>query len=133
MADCESVDTRSGIRETDANMDREAVVSTLFRSESKGKRDRDQNVVHSLRGSENLHKIFERTAELAARGEKLARQRFFEAEQTWKSNIGKREILMEINQEFESKRIHRQQASRWADQPQRDKISLKGEQEGNEE
>ena len=49
MADYESVDSRNGIREICANLDRESVVSTLFRSESKGKREGDHNVVHSLR------------------------------------------------------------------------------------
>ena len=49
MADYESVDSRNGIREFCANLDRESVVSTLFRSESKGKREGDHNVVHSLR------------------------------------------------------------------------------------
>ena len=38
MADYESVDCRSGIQETRANLDRESVVSTLFKSESKRKR-----------------------------------------------------------------------------------------------
>ena len=33
MADCEEADSRNGIRETCANLDRESVVSTLFRSE----------------------------------------------------------------------------------------------------
>ena len=42
LADYESVDSRNSIRETGADLDRETVVSTLFRSESKGKRDRDQ-------------------------------------------------------------------------------------------
>ena len=56
MADDESVGSRDGIQETGANLDRKSVVSTLFRSQSKGKRDRDQNVVHSLteRYRENL-------------------------------------------------------------------------------
>ena len=49
LADFESVDSRKSIMETCADLDRESVVSTLFRSESKGKRDRDQNVVQSLR------------------------------------------------------------------------------------
>ena len=35
----------------------------------------------------------------------------------------------EINQEFESQRVQLQQASRWADQARRDKISLYGELE----
>ena len=49
MAEHESVDRRDDIQETGAILDRESVVSTLFRSQSKGKRDRNQNVVHSLR------------------------------------------------------------------------------------
>ena len=49
MADYESVDSRNGIRETGVNLDRESVVPTLFRPHSKGKRDRDQNVVQTLR------------------------------------------------------------------------------------
>ena len=47
--DYESVDSRKGILETGANVDRESVVPTIFSSQSKGRRDRDQNVVHSLR------------------------------------------------------------------------------------
>ena len=46
-------------------MDRETVVSSV----SKVKRDRDQNVVQTLRDRQNLHKILERKAELAVRGE----------------------------------------------------------------
>ena len=57
MADYQSVDSRNGIRETGTNLNRESVVSTLFRSESKAKRDRDENVVHALRDRKNLHKI----------------------------------------------------------------------------
>ena len=37
--------------------------------------------------------------------------------------------FQEINQEFESQRFQLHQASRWADQAQRDKISLEGELE----
>ena len=37
--------------------------------------------------------------------------------------------LHEINQEFESQRFHLHQASRWADQAQRDQISLHGDLE----
>ena len=51
LADNESVDGRDSIRETGADLDRETVVSFLFRSESKGKRDRDQNVVQRQRKS----------------------------------------------------------------------------------
>ena len=78
--DHESVDSRNGIQETGANLDRESVVSTIFSSQSEGKRDRDQNDVQSLRDRQNLHKILERKAELAVRGEREAQQRFFEAE-----------------------------------------------------
>ena len=45
----ESVDSRASIQETGANVDRESVVPTIFSSQSKGRRDRDQNVMHSLR------------------------------------------------------------------------------------
>ena len=51
LADNESVDGRDSIRETGADLDRETVVSFLFGSESKGKRDRDQNVVQRQRKS----------------------------------------------------------------------------------
>ena len=43
-------------------------------------RDRDQNVVQTLKDRQSLHKILERKAELAVRGEKLAPQRLNEAE-----------------------------------------------------
>ena len=49
MADYASVDSRASIQATGANLDRESVVSTIISSQSKGKGDRDQNVVHSLR------------------------------------------------------------------------------------
>ena len=69
MADHESVASRNGIPETGANLDRESVVSSLFRSESRGKRDRDPNVMNSLRDREHLHLILERKAEMTVRGE----------------------------------------------------------------
>ena len=47
LADYESVDSRNSIGDTGADLDRETIVSTLFRSESRGKRDRDQNIVQS--------------------------------------------------------------------------------------
>ena len=47
---------------------------------SKGKRDRDLNVVQTSRGRQHLHKIPEQNAELAVRGEKLDQQRLYEAE-----------------------------------------------------
>ena len=49
MVDNESVDSRYGILETGANLNRESVVSTILSSPSNGKRDRDHNFAHSLR------------------------------------------------------------------------------------
>ena len=75
LADFDSVACRTGIKETCADMDRETVVSSLFGSISKGTRDRDQNVVQTLRDRQLFHTILERKAELAVREEKLAQQR----------------------------------------------------------
>ena len=74
-ADGDSLPSRTSIKETCADIDRETVLSSLLGSTSKGKRDRDQNVVQAWRDRQNLHKILERNAELAVRGEKLAQQR----------------------------------------------------------
>ena len=63
-------DSRNSIRETDS----------FFKSESKGKRDRDQNVVQSLKDRGNLPTILERKAELAVRGERITQQTLYEAE-----------------------------------------------------
>ena len=73
--DYDAVASRTCIKETCADMDRETVPSSLFGSVSQGKRDRDQNVVQTLRERQNLPIILERKAELAVRGEKLAQQR----------------------------------------------------------
>ena len=132
-ADCDSVASRTSIKETCADMDRETVVSSLFGSVSKGKRDRDQNVVQTCRDRQYLHKILERTTELAVRGEKLAQQRIYEAEadvevKHWEKRTSGT-ALYEINQEFESQRSQLQRANQWADQAQTDKISVYGELE----
>ena len=79
-AEYDSVANRTGIKETCADLDRETVVSSLFESVSKEKRDRDQNVVQTLKDRQNLHKILERKAELSVRGEKLAQQKLHDAE-----------------------------------------------------
>ena len=55
-------------------MDRESVV-TVSCSLSKGKRDGDQNFVHSLKYSEHLQKILERKADSAVQGERMAQQK----------------------------------------------------------
>ena len=44
------IPSRTGIKETCADTDRQTVVSSLFGSLSKEKRDRDQNVVQTVRG-----------------------------------------------------------------------------------
>ena len=76
------VDSRDGIKETGANLDRESVVSIIFSSQPKGNGDRYQNVVHSLRNRENLHKILERKMKLR---QKLRRE------------IGRREFLTSLS------------------------------------
>ena len=108
-------------------------MASLFKSVSKEKRDRDQNVAQTLKERQNIPKILERKAEMAARGEKLAQQRSYDAEADvevthWEKRISDI-ALDEINQEFESQRHQLQQANQWAGQAQRDKISLYGELE----
>ena len=109
LADRDSVVGRTGIKETCADMDRETVVSSLFESVSKEKRDRYLNVVQTLRDRQNIHKILERKVELAVRGEKLARQRSHEAEADVEAKYWEKRnsdiALYEINQEVESQRL----------------------------
>ena len=61
-------------------MDRETVVSSLFVS----KRDRDQNVVQTLKDRQNLHTILERKAEFAVRGEEWLSKDYTKLRQTWR-------------------------------------------------
>ena len=113
--------------------DRATVVSSLFGSVSKDNRDRDQNVVQTLRDKQNLHKILTQKAELAVRGEKLAQQRLYEGDadvevKHWEKRNS--DIAGNgINQAFEPPRPQPQQANQWADQAQGDKISLYGDLE----
>ena len=65
-------------------MDRETVVASLFELVSKGKRDRDQNVVQTLKDRHNLHNILKRKAELAVRGENWLSKDFMKLMQTWR-------------------------------------------------
>ena len=46
----------------------------------KGKRDRDTNVMHSLKDRENLQQILERKVDSAVRGEMMAQRKLYEAE-----------------------------------------------------
>ena len=125
------VSGRTGLQETWAVFDKESVATTISISQSKGKRDRDTNVVHSLKDRGNLHKILERKVDSAVRGERMAQQELYEAEAEVEArNWEKRRqdiALQEKNQEFESQRFQQHQESRWADQAHRDKISLYGQ------
>ena len=63
----------------------------------------------------------------------MAQQKLYEAEaevdmRNW-SRRNSDFAFLEINQEFESQRFQLHQASRWADQAQRDKISMYVESE----
>ena len=108
-AESDSLPSRSSIKETCADINRETVVSSLLGSLSKAKRDRDQIVVQILRHRHSLHKILERKAELPCEVKKLAQQRLYEADadvevKHWdmrNSDIA----LNEINQEFASQRF----------------------------
>ena len=59
------VSSRPSHRETEAQLDRESVATTLFSSQSTGKRDRELNFVHALRDRGHLEKILERKVDLA--------------------------------------------------------------------
>ena len=74
------VSGRTGLQDIGAELDRESVAATIFSSQSKGKRDRDTNVVHSLKDRENLQKILERKLDSAVRGERVTQQKLYEAE-----------------------------------------------------
>ena len=110
----------------------ESVATMIFSSQSKGERDRDTYVVRSLKDWENLQKILERKVDSAQfERERVAQQKLYEAEAEVEArNWEKRNsdiAFRENNQEFESQRFQLHQASRWADQAQRDKISLYGD------
>ena len=66
LADCDSVASRTCIKETCADMDRETAVSSVLVSVLEERRDRDQNVAPTLRDRQNFHKVLERDAESAA-------------------------------------------------------------------
>ena len=84
---------------------------------------------------EKISKILERKVDSAVRGEITAQRQLYEAEAEAEfeaRNCEKRNsdfAFQEINQEFESQRFQLYQASRWANQAQRDKISFCGELE----
>ena len=127
----ELVDSRSSIQATGANVDRESVDSTVFRSQSKEKRDRDQNVVHSSRDKSPENPWAESWLCRPRRNNGSA-EIVWSWGWSWGENLGEEKLwhrFQEINQEFESQRFQVLQAGRWADQGQRDKSSLHGELE----
>ena len=82
------------------------------------------NVVHSLNDRNNLQKILERKVDSAVRRERMAQQRLAEAEAEVEARSWEKRnsyiAFQEINQELESQRFQVHQASRWADQAQRE-------------
>ena len=114
----ELIDSRASIQAFGADVDRESVVSTIFSSQSKGKRDRDQNVVHSLKDREHFQKILERKVltRPSEEGERLRKNCTKLKLKYRRENWDKRRqdvAFQEINQEFESQRFQPHQASRW--------------------
>ena len=67
---------------------------------------------------------------MAVRGEGMVQQKLCEAEAEVEARYWEKRnsdiVFHEINQEFESQRFHLHQGNRWADQAQRDKISMCG-------
>ena len=87
--------------------------------------------MHALRDRENLQQILERKVDLAIQGEKESQQKLYQADteiqaKNWEKR--NRDYSFPVfNQEFEAQRFRLNQASRWADQAQRDEIGLYGE------
>ena len=120
MADYESVDSRIGIQET-VRIWTENLLFQLFSDPSQKEREIElKTSLHSLRDSENLHKLLERKVDLAVRGERLAQHKLYEAEAEVEARGWEKRncdiARPEINQEFESQRFQLHQASPWADQ-----------------
>ena len=98
LADYESVDSRNSIRETVCGSGKEKrFFSTLFRSESKGKRDRDLNVVQSLEDRENLHKILESESWLGRpRRENSSAEIVWSWGRSWGEKLGKEKFWKKL-------------------------------------
>ena len=82
------------MQETGAHFDRECS-SNNFQFTVKGEDEIEStnNVVHSFRERENLHKIHERKVDSAVRGEIMYSAQIVEGEQKLRRAIGRREIL----------------------------------------
>ena len=115
-------------QEIGAELMRESVATTLFSSQSKGKRDRDTLCIRWERKSPK-HLWTERWFCRPRRRE--AQQILYQAEaeaRNWERRNSDF-AFREINQEFESQRFQLHQASPRADQAQRDKINVYGDLE----
>ena len=89
-----SVASRTSTKESCADMDRETVVSSFFWSVLKGKRNRDQHVVQTLRGRKISTKSLNGELNWPSEEKNWLSKDFSKLRQTWRSNIGKREILI---------------------------------------
>ena len=100
--------------------------SSVERSLSRGKRDRDLESAQTLSERRNLQAYLEKKAELACQGECAAHKRLSEAEaemdkrNCWKQRNADR-ALYETNRQLESQRLELYQANQWADQAHREK------------
>ena len=122
------VSGRLAPQEIGAELMRESVATTLFSSQSKGKRDRDTLCIRWERKSPK-HLWTERWFCRPRRRE--AQQILYQAEaeaRNWERRNSDF-AFREINQEFESQRFQLHQASPRADQAQRDKINVYGDLE----
>ena len=72
-----------------AELDRGSFAATIFTSQSKGKTDRDTNVVHSLK----TEQILERKVDLAVRRERITQQNSLKLRLKLRREVGNREIL----------------------------------------
>ena len=127
----ELVDNRANIQEIGANVGNRICCSNYFKFTVKMERDRDQNVVHSSRDRKMSRKSLNgKLTRPSEEREWLSRNRFEAGAEVEASNWEKRNsdiAFRESNQKFESQRFQLRQASRWAAQSQRDRISLYGE------
>ena len=100
----------------------ENLLRQRFLVQSKGNRGRDTNVVHSLKDGENLQKILERKVDSDGRGEMMAQRKLYEAEAEVEArNWEKREIpTVLFRRSIKNLSLSDYQASRWADQGQRE-------------
>ena len=116
----DSVDSRASIQAT--NVDRECVVSTVFSSQFKGRKiEIKTSCIRWL--TENLQTVLDPKVDSAVRGERMAQPKLYEADAEVEAGNWHRFS-------WDQSRIWISTISAtWADQSQRDKISLYGELE----